>query len=70
MVYTAAVNGYGQGIEDDTNLEALGPVAVEVCLTTERLPYLQRADLGLGLVFVVGALLAGRLSELVLLDHD
>ena len=70
MVYTAAVNGYGQGIEDDTHLEALGPVAVEVCLTTEGLPYLQRADLGLSLVFVVGALLAGLLSELVLVDHD
>ena len=43
---------------------------MEVGLAAEGLPYLQRADLGLSLVFVVGALLAGLLSEPILLDHD
>ena len=43
---------------------------MEVGLAPEGLPNLQRAYLGLGLVLVVGALLAGSLSELVLLDHD
>ena len=43
---------------------------MEVGLAPEGLPNLQRADLGLSLVLIVGALLAGRLSELVLLDHD
>ena len=43
---------------------------MKVGLAPEGLPKLKGADLGLGLVFVVGALLAGSLSELVLLDHD
>jgi hypothetical protein len=43
---------------------------VKVGLAPEGLPDLQRAYLGLGLVFVVAALLAGSLSELVLMDHD
>ena len=53
------VNGYRQQIEKDTHLEALGPISVKVGLASESLSDLQRADLGLRLVLVVGALLAG-----------
>ena len=64
------VNGYRQQIEKDTHLEALGPIPVKVCFAPERLSYLQRANLSLGLVLVVRPLLVCSLSELVLLDHD
>ena len=43
---------------------------MEVGFAPESLTHLQRAYLGLGLVLVVGALLVGGLSELVLLNHD
>ena len=43
---------------------------MKVGLASEGLSNLQGAYLGLSLVFVVGALLVGLLSELVLVDHD